>query len=132
MKSALLFFAQLFLLWAVYQVSTYIVSLIEFPLPASVLGMILLYLLLRIGIVKLQYVEVAASFLLKHLSLFFVPFAVGLMNYGGLIKASGIQLILMIIGSTIIGLLITGGSTQFLSSKKIAKEKNTHEHSHSH
>lgn len=131
MKNALLFFAQFILLWAVNQVSTYIVSFIEFPLPASVLGMIILYLLLRIGVVKLQYVEVAASFLLKHLSLFFVPFAIGLMNYGGLIKASGIPLILMIVGSTVIGLLITGGTAQFLSSKKMTKENIDHEQSHS-
>lgn len=132
MKSGLLFFAQLFLLWAIYQVSSYIVSFFDLALPASVLGMILLYVLLSNGIVKLQYIEKAASFLLKHLSLFFVPFAVGLMDYGGLIQANGLQLIAMIVGSTVIGLLITGGLTQFLSTKKTVKEKIHHEQSHSH
>jgi holin-like protein len=132
MKHVLIFFVQLFFLFAIYQVSTYIVSFLELPVPASVLGMILLYFLLSNGIVKLRNIEVAASFLLKHLSLFFIPIAVGLMDYGGLIQTSGIQLVVMIAVSSIIGLFVTGGLTQFLSTKKAQKEENYHEQSHSH
>ncbi|MGM0901034.1 MAG: CidA/LrgA family protein [Bacillota bacterium] len=132
MKHALIFFAQLFFLIAIYQVSTYIVSFLELPVPASVLGMILLYLLMSNGIVKLKYIEVAASFLLKHLSLFFIPIAVGLMDYGGLIQTSGIQLILVIAVSSMIGLFVTGGLTQLLARKKVQKEERYHEQSHSH
>jgi holin-like protein len=132
MKHVLMFFAQLFFLYAIYQVSNYIVSFLDIPLPASVLGMILLYTLLRNGIVQLQYIEVAASFLLKHLSLFFIPIAIGLMDYGGLIQTSGIQLVVMIAASSFIGLFVTAGLTQFLSTKKVQKEENYHEQSHSH
>ncbi|WP_404333050.1 CidA/LrgA family protein [Mesobacillus maritimus] len=132
MKHALIFFAQLFFLIAIYQVSNYIVSFLELPVPASVLGMILLYLLMSNGIVKLKYIEVAASFLLKHLSLFFIPIAVGLMDYGGLIQTSGIQLIVVIAVSSMIGLFVTGGLTQLLARKKVQKEERYHEQSHSH
>jgi holin-like protein len=132
MKHALIFFAQLFFLYAIYQVSNYIVRFLDIPIPASVLGMILLYILLSNGIVQLRYIEVAASFLLKHLSLFFIPIAIGLMDYGGLIQTSGIQLVVMIAASSFIGLFITGGLTQFLSTKKVQKEENYHEQSHSH
>lgn len=132
MKHVLIFFVQLFFLFAIYQVSTYIVSFLELPVPASVLGMILLYFLLSNGIVKLRYIEVAASFLLKHLSLFFIPIAVGLMDYGGLIQTSGIQLIVVIAVSSMIGLFVTGGLTQLLARKKVQKEERYHEQSHSH
>lgn len=132
MKHALVFFTQLFFLIAIHQVSSYIVSFLELPVPASVLGMILLYLLMSNGIVKLHYIDVAASFLLKHLSLFFIPIAVGLMDYGGLIQASGFQLIVVIAASSMIGLFVTGGLTQLLSRKKIQKEERYHEQSHSH
>jgi len=132
MKHTLMFFVQLFFLYAIYQVSNYIVSFLDIPLPASVLGMILLYILLRNGIVQLRYIEVAASFLLKHLSLFFIPIAIGLMDYGGLIQTSGIQLVVMIAASSFIGIFVTGGFTQFLSTKKVQKEENYHEQSHSH
>jgi holin-like protein len=132
MKHAILFFVQLLFLIAIYQVSNYIVSLLGIPVPASVLGMIFLYILLSNEIVKLRYIEMAASFLLKHLSLFFIPIAVGLMDYGGLIQASGVQLIVMIAVSSMIGLFVTGGLTQFLSTKKVQKEESYHEQSHSH
>lgn len=129
-KNVLLFLSQLFLLWAIYQISSFIVGILHLPIPASVLGMILLYILLSSGIIQIQHIEKGASFLIRHLALFFVPFAVGLMNYAGLIKTSGMQLLLMIAGSTIIGLLITAGLTQSLSRRE--KERTHHEQSHSH
>ncbi|WP_394139939.1 CidA/LrgA family protein [Cytobacillus oceanisediminis] len=130
MKNVLLFLIQIFLLWAIYQFSSFIVGNLDFPIPASVLGMILLYILLSSGIIQIRYIEKSASFLIRHLALFFVPFAVGLMNYAGLIKTTGMQLLLMIAGSTIIGLLITAVLTQSLSRRE--KERTHHEQSHSH
>jgi holin-like protein len=121
MKNAVLFLSQLLILIAIYVGSNYIVELINLPIPGSVLGMILLFLGLSIGIVKLTYIEKAAEFLIKHLALFFVPYAVGLMTYGDLIKSSGWKLLLMIVGSTVIGLVVTSGITQYLSSKGTKK-----------
>ena len=91
-------------------------------------GMILLFLLLIKGIIQVRYIERAASFLNKHLAFFFIPFAVGLMNYGGLIKTSGAQLLIMIAGSSILGLLITGGLTQYLSRKVGVKREQSNSH----
>ncbi|MBT2706959.1 CidA/LrgA family protein [Bacillus sp. ISL-47] len=130
MKNVLLFLSQLVLLWAIYQFSSLIVGILHLPIPSSVLGMILLYLLLTRGVIQVRFIEKGANFLIKHLALFFVPFAIGLMNYTGLIKTSGVQLMLMIAGSTIIGLLITAGLTQSLSKRE--KERTHHEQSHSH
>ena len=121
MKNAVLFLLQLLILISFYIGSNYIVKLINLPIPGSVLGMILLFVGLRVGIVKLNYIEKAAEYLIKHLALFFVPYAVGLMTYGDLIKTSGWKLLLMIVGSTVIGLVVTSGITQYLSSKGTKK-----------
>jgi holin-like protein len=128
LKKALLFFAQLFLIWAIYTLSDFIVSFLHLPVPASVIGMILLYVLLLSGILQVRYIERAASFLNKHLAFFFIPFAVGLMNYGGLIQSSGLQLLTMIAGSSIVGLLITSGLTQYLSRRERAKREQSNAH----
>ncbi len=128
MKNVLLFLAQLFVIWTIYTISVYIVDLLHLPIPGSVLGMILLFLLLTTGIVKVQYIEKGASFLNNHLAFFFIPFAVGLMNYGGLIKTSGVQLLIMIAGSSIVGLLITSGLTQYLSRKVGVKREQSNSH----
>ncbi|NWQ40319.1 CidA/LrgA family protein [Bacillus sp. EB106-08-02-XG196] len=121
MKNAVLFLLQLFILIFIYIGSNYIAKVTNLPIPGNVLGMILLFLSLTMRIVKLRYIEKAAEYLIKHLGLFFIPYAVGFMTYGDLIIASGWQLLLMVIGSTVIGLVVTSGSTQFLSSREIQK-----------
>jgi holin-like protein len=121
MKNAVLFLSQLLILMSIYIGSNYIVKLIHLPIPGSVLGMILLLISLSMGIVKLKYIEKAAEYLIKHLALFFVPYAVGLMTYGDLIKTSGWKLLVMIVGSTVIGLVVTSGITQYLTSKGTKK-----------
>jgi len=114
-KQSLLFSAQLLSIWAIYMVSVYTTKTFGLPIPASVLGMVILFLLLASGIVKVRYIEMAASFLNRHLGFFFVPIAVGLMDFGGLMKTSGLQIFIMIAGSTAVGLLLTGSLTQILS-----------------
>ena len=121
MKKAFVFLVQIGLIWVIYTVSDYIVGFLHLPIPASVFGMILLYFLLAKGIIKVRYIAMAASFFNKHLAFFFIPFAVGLMNYGGLLKSSGVQILIMIAVSSILGLVITAGLTQFLSRKEEAK-----------
>lgn len=121
MRFAVILIAQIFLLWMIYAISDFIVSLLHLPIPASVLGMIILFLLLLTGVVKTHYIEKATFLLNRHLAFFFIPFSVGLMKYGGLIKANGFQLLAMLIGSSVIGLLVTGGVSQLLSRKKEMK-----------
>lgn len=128
MKNVLLFLGQLFLVWLIYAVSELMVKLLHLPIPGSVFGMILLFLLLITGVVKDTYIEKATTFLNKHLAFFFIPFAVGLMDYGHLIKSSGIQLLVMIVVSTIIGLIVTSGFTQVLSGKAGAKRGQSDHH----
>lgn len=124
-KEALLFFIQLFFIWVIYRTAVYLTGYFHLPLPASVLGMAVLFLLLSSGIIKLRYVEMAGSFLNRHLGFFFVPITVGLMDFGGLIKSSGPQIFVMIAGSTVVGLLATGGLAQYFS-KGERKENERH------
>jgi holin-like protein len=49
------------------------------PLPENILGMLLLFLALCTGVVKLAWVEEAADFLLRHMMLFFAPIIVGVL-----------------------------------------------------
>lgn len=52
-------------------------TVLGIPLPANVIGLLLLTLGLFTKTFKLEWVEDAAQFLLKHLMLFFAPFIVG-------------------------------------------------------
>jgi len=84
-----------------------IVSLSSLPLPGSVLGMILLFLGLKIGVVKLKHVEGTARGLLDILNLLFVPPGVGIMLYFGLLKRELIPISVAVFLSTFI---VMGGA----------------------
>ena len=51
------FFIQVLTIVAVLFVSKIIESFIPFPMPASVIGLVLLFILLSVGVVKLRQVE---------------------------------------------------------------------------
>jgi len=123
MRDSCLFIAQLAFLWLIYQLGQFISKFFHLPVPGNVLGMMILFLLLSLKIVKINWVEKGALFLNKHLAFFFVPIAVGLMTYTPLLKESGLALAVILFGSSIIGMAITGGVSQFLSVKQIHKEK---------
>lgn len=109
---------QLSLLWLIYYLSTLGVETFHLPIPGSVLGMIALFILLSTGIIKEQWLSTVANPLLKHLSFFFIPIAVGLMEWGDLFLEKGYLLFLPLVISTIVALVATGGVVQFLISSQ--------------
>jgi len=105
---------QLAILCAIYQASQWFVTATGLPIPASVLGVVTLFLLLLSGIVKLVHVQDAADFLLKHLVFFFVCIAVGLMEWGQVFYDYGLTLLLAIVISSVVPLLAVGFLPQLL------------------
>ena len=84
-------------------------------LPASIIGMLLLTLLLKLKVVKLEWVRGLTDFLIANLGFFFVPPGVALMLYFDLIKAEIVPITLATLLSTIIVLIITGHTHQVVS-----------------
>ena len=122
------FFSTAFIICLIYFVSEFVVTTLDLPIPGNVFGLIFLFVLLLTGVVKVNYIEKAAGFLNKHLAFFYIPFGVGLMNYGNLIKTNGLSILVMIIGSSIIGLIVTSGSAQYLSRKAGVKRGQSDPH----
>lgn len=76
------------------------------PFPGPVLGMLLLLPALNATLVR-NAVAGCADFLLSHLSLLFVPVAVGVMAYLPLLAAYGARLAIVLVVSTWLGLAVT-------------------------
>ncbi len=93
---------------ACFKAGIAISAILPFRFPDSIIGMLLLFLLLNLQIVKLQWVEMGAGVLLKHMALLFIPVAVGLLGYIDTFMSSlgaiiinvflGLVLILLIVG----------------------------------
>ncbi|KGE20303.1 CidA/LrgA family holin-like protein [Paenibacillus wynnii] len=75
-------------------------SVLHLPIPGSIFGMVVLFILLELGVVQLNWVDIGASWLLAELLLFFIPSAIGVMKYTSLLEADGLRLLaLLLIGT---------------------------------
>jgi len=84
------------------------------PVPGNLIGMVALYALLALGVVKVAWFDVTGSFLIKHLAFFFIPITVGLMNSGPLLLADGLGIMLILALSAAIGIILAGWVSQVL------------------
>ena len=96
--------------------------LIPLPVPASIYGLVLMFLALEFKIIKVEHIKEVSKFLLGIMSIFFVPSSVGIINALPLMKKYGIQFAIIGIASTVIVFGITGQVTQLLM--KIRDRKN--------
>lgn len=81
---------------------------IPLPIPASVYGMVILFLLLCLKIVKLPQVEDVADWMLSIMPIFFIAPSVGLINSFDSIKGQVIPLIVVCFVSTVVVTALTG------------------------
>lgn len=99
---------QIIFIWGFLLVGTWISDVCHLKIPGSIIGLVLLFICLKTGLIKLQWVDAGAGFLTGELLLFFVPAAVGVVQYDEIFGLIGIKLICVIILSTIIVMAATG------------------------
>lgn len=102
-----------------------IVTYLHIPLPGSVIGLLLLVLSLIFKIIKVEYIQDGASFLIGVLTLFFIPATVGVIDYPELMSITGLLIILAVIASTLISIYVTGLLTQLIEKKELKKKEGT-------
>lgn len=88
-------------------------AIVPIPIPSAMVGLLLLFLSLLLGVVKLEWVEQGGNWLLAELLLFFIPSAVGIVNYDDMLSWQGFMSVLLIGLSTFIVI----GSTAFIAEK---------------
>lgn len=108
-------FREFLIILALYFVGELISKIFNIPIPGNIIAMILLFLSLCTGIIKVEKVDNISSFFLDHLAFFFIPAGVGLMNSFDSIKSSAIQIIIICIITTIIVMAVTGIVVQLIS-----------------
>ncbi len=88
-------------------------TLLNLPIPGTILGMILLLMLLMLKVIKLPQVSDITSILLSSLPLLFIPAAVGLINEFASLKGNIIKLGIILVITQIIVIVVTGKVIQF-------------------
>lgn len=101
MKRIALIVTQIIGLAIIAGIGNMITELLHLPLPGTLVGMILLFVLLLTGVVKLEWLEQGAAVLIGELLLFFIPSAIGIIQYSQLFGSTGAMLLGVIVTSII-------------------------------
>lgn len=86
--------------------------LIPFPIPASIYGLVLMLLALCTGIITVDKVEEASTFLIEVMPVMFIPASVGLLDCWGELKSIILPIGAIILISTVVVMGVTGKITQ--------------------
>ena len=97
-------------------------SLIPIQVPASIYGLVLLFIALLTGIIQLPQVKEAAKYLIEIMPLMFIPAGVGLLESWGDLKSILIPVLLLLVVSTILVMGVSGKVTQGIIQRSKRKE----------
>lgn len=120
------FFHQVIVISVILLISKIIESFMPIPMPASVIGLVLLFICLCTGIIKLGQVEKLGTTLTDNIGLLFVPAGISVVKSLGLISEHPFLIIGLIFISTLLLLLCTGFFSQMIvmtTERKVREEK---------
>ncbi|KIL37597.1 holin [Cohnella kolymensis] len=112
--------AQVVFLIAFSWLMNLIMEICHLNIPGSIVGIVVLFVLLQTKVVKLEWIDLGAKWLLAEMLLFFIPSAVGIVQYKDLMLASGLRILVVVVVSILVVMAATG-----LMAENLAKAKET-------
>ena len=94
--------------------------LIPLPVPASIYGLVILFLLLLTKVIKVENIRETSDFFLVTMPILFIVAGVGVIDYWNIIKPRLIPAVIIMLVVTIVIMVSTGKITQLIIK---AKEK---------
>ena len=119
---------QLMLILTISLAGELLYALLPLPVPASIYGLVILFVLLLTKRIKLEQVEETADFLMSIMPLFFIDSTVKTMNTYGLIKGRITALVLASFLSFAAVTIVTGLTAQGIIRMKKRKGKSNNEY----
>ena len=98
---------QVLLYAGLFVFAEYLVNWLHLPLPANLVGMVLMLTLILCRVIPLNWVRAGARWLLAEMLLFFVPVVVSVVQYPDLLLHSGLKRVVVVVGGTVLVLAAT-------------------------
>ena len=95
---------------------------IPLPIPGSIYGLILMFVLLLTKVIKVDHVKETGEFLIEIMPLMSIPAGVGLITSWSQLQPFLVPLLVITVVSTFVVMIVTGKVTDFLISKKEGKK----------
>ena len=96
------------------------------PIPASIYGLVLMFVLLETKVLKLEAVQDAGKFLIEIMPMMFSPAGVGLLNAWDTLKPVLVPVIVIMFVSTIVVMGVSGKVTQTMIEAEERKKNERH------
>lgn len=87
-------------------------NIIPIPIPASIYGLVMLFLCLELKIIKIEEVKPVGLFLIEIMPIMFIPAGVGLINSYIKLRVMIVPLLIITIIGTIFVMIVSGKITQ--------------------
>ncbi|MDD6743304.1 MAG: CidA/LrgA family protein [Roseburia porci] len=120
------FLRQFMIILAISFIGEVLKYIVPLPIPASIYGLVILFIALETGIIKPSAVKDTAKFLIEIMPLMFIPAGVGLLESWGVLQPVLLPVAVITVVSTIIVMGVSGVVTQAVIRKekkaKAAKE----------
>lgn len=91
---------------------------VPLPIPGSIYGLVLMFVLLCTKVIQLKDVKDAAVFLIEIMPVMFIPAAAGLIKSWSDLKPILIQTVVILVVTTIIVMAVTGKTAMFMIGKE--------------
>jgi len=114
---------QVLLYAGLFVFAEYLVSWLHLPLPANLVGMVLMFSLILCRIIPLSWVRAGSRWLLAEMLLFFVPAVVAVVNYVQLLMVDGWRIFAVIALSTLMVLGATAWVVDKVYRYEISRQK---------
>ena len=98
-------------------------AVIPLPIPASIYGLVLMFLLLESGFVKFEKVEATTVFLKNALVVSLIPSAVGVMAAWDVLRPILLPAILIIVLTNVLVLAVSGHTAQAIVRLRRRRER---------
>lgn len=99
---------------------------LPFAFPASVISMILLFLLLLSGALKVEHIREKGDFLLRNMAFFFIPSGVGLIEQADAVRGKVLPLLAVCLITTVLTFAVSAVTIRLVSSWQNRLKKGGH------
>lgn len=97
---------------------------LPFPVPASIYGMVILFLGLITGFIPLKTVKETGKFLIENMPVMFIPAGVGLLTGWGTLRKILVPFVLMAVVPVVTVMIATGWVSQMMMKSGAKDRKN--------
>jgi holin-like protein len=113
-------FGIILLITCICEIIRYLVPL---PIPASIYGLVLMFVLLCTHVIKLDDVRSTAGFLIEIMPAMFIPAGVGLIEYWAQLKPILLPTAVILFSTTVLVMVVTGKCAEFIINKDRKADK---------